>query len=201
MDNNNENIRLLKRLRSNSKRIARKAFDEVYTQYGDVILLFCRKYTGNKYLADDIFQDTFIKFYEFVNKEKKAKIGDILPYLISISKNCYYNTIRHNHILEYKADVLEMNTNNINYSTFLESDEFEFHGKDINIDYFLNKLTDSHREVIILFFYMNYSYKTISKILSTDTNTISTRLYRAKKNLHKLMQDQLKKTANSRVEL
>jgi RNA polymerase sigma-70 factor (ECF subfamily) len=66
-----------------------EAFQEFYTRYKDSLYTFLRNRSGDK--ADDLFQDTFIKF---INALSKKKIYNPKAYLFQIAINLVRNAYR-----------------------------------------------------------------------------------------------------------
>ncbi|MDQ1265825.1 MAG: hypothetical protein QG635_977, partial [Bacteroidota bacterium] len=68
---------------------ARKAFEEIYQRYSSKVYTFCSRVMGDTELADDIFQETFINFYESALVEREMK--NVSAYIFKIARNLCIN--------------------------------------------------------------------------------------------------------------
>jgi hypothetical protein len=65
---------------------ARKAFDEFYHRYADKLFTYCKKILLDDEVAEDIFQDTFIKVIRSLKSGKYTEC--LMKYVISVYANC-----------------------------------------------------------------------------------------------------------------
>jgi RNA polymerase sigma-70 factor (ECF subfamily) len=66
-----------------------RAFTEIYDRYAIRINAYCRTILHTREAAEDVFQDTFIKFYQNVRADYKS--GSIVGFLITIARNLCLN--------------------------------------------------------------------------------------------------------------
>lgn len=83
--NDQELMSLLK----GNKKVREAAFSLVYDRYSSMIVAYCRMIIGSTEAAEDIFQETFIRFFNSINKN--AEISNIAGYLRVIARNLCYN--------------------------------------------------------------------------------------------------------------
>jgi len=70
------------------------AIRQLYQDHGNITRSFIMGKGGTEQDADDIFQETIVSFIDTVQKGKFRQESGIRTFLISISKNLWYNEIR-----------------------------------------------------------------------------------------------------------
>ncbi|MFP4059707.1 MAG: RNA polymerase sigma factor [Bacteroidota bacterium] len=144
----------------------------------------------NQQLAEDIFQDTFIKVIKSLNENKYRDNGKFVSWVIRIA---------HNLIIDHFRKEKQMNT--------LSNDDYEadlFNSKkfaDDNIEdvivkdqitsdvrTLIDELPDDQREVILLRHYGGMSFKEIADQTNVSINTALGRMRYALINLRKLIE-------------
>jgi len=175
----NKNINLIKDLQSKDKAKSRKAFDEIYTIYSNLILKICCIELKNSYLAEDVFQNTFIQFYEYATEAKEIK--NIRNMLITIARNSCKNELKRNKALSMEDVDFE-----------LEDKVYDNNEKNEIIDKAIASLNEIYREPLILKEFGGMSYKDICAKLNITEEQLTMRLYRAKKALAKILEPILK---------
>ena len=83
-------IELFMLLKKDNK-VSPEAFKELYSRYSNRIYAYCRRFVGYKEEAEDIFQDTFKKFYEAVQQEREMTNVYIF---LKIARNLCINSKR-----------------------------------------------------------------------------------------------------------
>src|SRR5258708_11918907 len=71
-----------------------QAILQLYEEHGTIARSFIMGKGGTEQDADDIFQETIVSFIDTVQKGKFRQESAIRTFLISISKNLWYNEIR-----------------------------------------------------------------------------------------------------------
>lgn len=124
-------------------------------------------------LAEDIVQDCFLSLWQHRRNIDKNKAKN---YLI---KTAYYNIV--NNIRKKNIEQKYLNqtrkTNDIN----------NYNGVKDAINYYLDKLSEFQKDVLILKDMQGYSYEEIAKITGKTLETIKITIYRARKKLKELM--------------
>ena len=69
-----------------------RAFRIIYNKYSSRLMAYCRKMMKNQTIAEDIFQETFIRFYK--NAKPNQNKVSIIGYLIRIGRNLCYDHYR-----------------------------------------------------------------------------------------------------------
>ena len=68
------------------------AFGEIYDRYAMRVNAYCRTILNDRDLAEDIFQETFMRFFQKVRDDYQT--GSIIGYLITIARNLCLNAKR-----------------------------------------------------------------------------------------------------------
>lgn len=140
-------------------------------------------------IADDIFQDTFIKVLSKLKSDKYQEEGKFLPWVLRIAHNLCMDYFRKNQKEKIVAN------DNPEYD-ILDSLSAEDSGKEdqiiadesqIDIAKYLDLLPDEQREVVVLRHYYDYSFKDIADMTGTNLNTALGRMRYALINLRKLI--------------
>lgn len=145
----------------------------------------------DKYLAEDIFQDTFMKVIDSFHAGVYQEEGKFLPWVMRISHNLcidYFRKQKRKPIIVDGAgnDVLE-------YLGLADSNMEELIIKDQGTQTLKNlikKLPDEQREVLVLRHYAELSFKEISEMTQVSINTALGRMRYALINLRKMMEEQ-----------
>lgn len=156
------------------------AFKEIYKRYSQKIYTYCRKFLGSVDAVDDVFQETFINFYN--NAKNYSDIQNLNAFLFKIARNLCIN---------YKTRKVE--TREINESDFfydeLNSDKNELNELILKA---IEKLPDDFKEVIILREYDGLSYKEIAEVTNTKIENVKVRIFRAKEKIRQILAPYLK---------
>lgn len=139
-------------------------------QYGDGILRLCLMYLGDRQLAEDAFQETFLKAWKHLPSFR----GNSSPktWLTRIALNTCRSMLRTGWLR------LLRKTQDIESLLDLSGPE-EPPGLDLTRE--VCSLPGKYREVILLYYYENLNTREIAELLHLPANTVSTRLRAAKK--------------------
>lgn len=179
-----DDIELYKTL-SKSKKEAEAAFAELYSRYSQRIYAYCLRVTGNKEDANDIFQDTFFKFYD--SAQEDTKVTSIVGYLVTIARNLCLN---HKRSKRTKIDLENYN---------LKSNDTGYEEKEL-LDLIANAievLEDDYKETFILRQYQGLSYKEISQITGDSVSALKNRFWRAKEKIKDILSPYLEEISNT----
>lgn len=152
------------------------AFAEIYSRYSHRIYSYCLRLRGNVDDANDIFQETFLKFYYSI--DNLDHIDNFLPYLIKISRNIHLNYKR-TPVSDVVLDELILVSNDKSYE---QKELLEL------IANALECLDFDYREAFILRLYQGLSYKEISDITGVSVPTLKNRVWRAKEKLKEILE-------------
>lgn len=157
------------------------------------IFNYINRKVNNQELAQDLFQDVFIKVILTLKEGKYNEEGKFLPWVLRISHNLivdYFRTIN-------KTKIINESSNNYNedYNIFDFVKVAESSIEDLMIDEQVNEdikkliatLPEDQREVLELRFYKELSFKEIADQTNVGINTALGRMRYAILNLRKLV--------------
>ncbi len=167
-----------------------EVFNSLYKSEMKRIYYYLRKRGCNKEDAEDIVQETFIKFIEYIEVIDKNKLSS---WLFRVATNRYYDLCR----IQKRKIVLP-----IDDETFLQ--QFLLGGKDgeqelLNyekremIKIIISEMKVVFQDLLILKYVLDYSYKEIASLLNSNENTIKTYLLRARKEFKRKWEVQYEK--------
>ncbi|MBK7713299.1 MAG: sigma-70 family RNA polymerase sigma factor [Bacteroidales bacterium] len=166
-------------------------FEELIHRHKNKVFAYISLYIRDQALAEDIFQDTFLKVIQSVKSGRYIDNGKFISWVMRIS---------HNLIIDHFRRVKQMNTvSNDNYESdifnstkFAENNvEDDMIKRQIQKDIrkMITHLPDDQREVIILRHYAGLSFKEIAEITDVSINTALGRMRYALINLRKIMDE------------
>ncbi|MDD4672767.1 MAG: sigma-70 family RNA polymerase sigma factor [Bacteroidales bacterium] len=155
--------------------------------FGYIILL-----TKNEAVAEDIFQDTFVKVIQSLRKGKYTENGRFISWVIRIAHNLTIDHFRRqkqlNTISNESTPVDVFNSPRFSDKTVEEHIVYDQILSDVRklIDY----LPDEQKEVVVLRHYANLSFKEIAEQTGVSINTALGRMRYALINMRKIMEEQ-----------
>lgn len=166
-------------------------FEEIIRRHKNKVFAYISLYIRDEALAEDIFQDTFMKVIQSVKSGKYQDNGKFVSWVMRIA---------HNLIIDHFRRIKQMNTvSNEGYESdlfnskkFAESTvEDNIIRKQIRKDVrkMIDHLPDDQREVVILRHYAGLSFKEIAEITGVSINTALGRMRYALINLRKIMEE------------
>lgn len=146
-------------------------YNEIVENYSDMIFRIAYQYLFNKYDAEDIVQEVFVKLLtkRVIFKDEEH----IKSWLIRVTIN---------QCLDYKKSLTKKST------VPIENMEIPFEQKEGEILEELQLLKEDERNILYLYYYEGYKIKEIAKILKQKQNTINSKLTRARKKLKEIME-------------
>lgn len=160
---------------------AEVAFAELYARYSSIVYAYCVRVMGDRDQAADVFQDTFIRFFQ--SAERHPTMDNVKGYLLTISRNLCLNEKKRasNHNLEFD-EVL------YNPGISLEHERNEMMEL---IAHALELLPQDMREAFVLREYQGLSYKEMTVILDIKLETAKVRVFRARQRIKEILQPYL----------
>jgi RNA polymerase sigma factor (sigma-70 family) len=166
-------------------------FEKLIHRHKNKVFAYISLYIRDEALAEDIFQDTFLKVIQSVKAGKYSDNGKFISWVMRIA---------HNLIIDHFRRIKQMNTiSNDNYESDIfnskrfaeDSIEDSMIKKQIHQDIrkMISNLPDDQKEVVILRHYAGLSFKEIAEITDVSINTALGRMRYALINLRKLMEE------------
>ena len=160
--------------------LLKRHIDKIYTS----IYLFVK----DTELAEDIFQEVFIKIIDTLRKEKYNNEGKFLQWAMRIAYNMCVD-----HFRRAKRMTKISNTETFDIFNILECKDDHMENSIIKsqihskLRHLVDQLPDEQREVVILRHYADMSFKEISQMTRVSINTSLGRMRYALINLRKLV--------------
>ncbi|MCB0410045.1 MAG: sigma-70 family RNA polymerase sigma factor, partial [Flavobacteriales bacterium] len=141
-------------------------------------------------LAEDIFQDTFIKVINTIKKGKYNDEGKFLPWVMRIAHNLIIDHYRKSSRMPLVKgnedfDIFDIITcPNKNVQDKIESDQLNDRIKKL-----IKHLPNDQKEVLMMRLYFDMSFKEISELTNVSINTALGRMRYALINLRKMAEE------------
>lgn len=156
-------------------------FCEFMELYQDKVYSLALKMLRNPHDASDASQEVFIKIYRFAGSFR----GDsaVSTWVYSIASNTIYTMLKkrpsHAGLVTDTEDGGELEMQ-IEDTSFSPEREYEKKELKLILHKALGKLSDAHREILVLRDINNLSYEEIGQTLGLSEGTVKSRLWRAR---------------------
>lgn len=149
-------------------------FMDLEEQY-DKIYRYCYFKVHHKEIAEDITQETFLRFFA---SEQYQEVGKALPYLYTIARNLCIDEFRKRNVELLMKDQAENLADENKENTLLTS---------ISIQMALEKLTEEEKELLLLRYVNEVPISVICKLFQMSRYAIYRKLKRALEQLKKTL--------------
>jgi len=169
----------LSRAISGCKNGDNESFSHLVDMYAGRCYGYFYRLTGDRDLSDDLLSELFVKL---VNKIGSFKGGSFEGWLFKVASNVFHDYLRdkhrrrrlmNEHKSRFKSSIVEDKRSNSE-----RSDELQIQ---------LNKLDADTRELIMLRYYSQLSFKELAKLRSEPIGTTLSKVHRGLKKLRELM--------------
>ena len=152
---------------------------EIYNQYAQQLYFTALRITGNSYDAEEVMQDTIIKYHHLPQKEEIEKLGS---WLKSVCIRKAIDRLREKHrtkefMEEYREDQIQA----------APQQQLQYSVEDIKKALLL--LPDNYRTILSLHLFEGYDYREIEQITGTKEATLRSLYKRGKEKLAALLQN------------
>jgi len=156
--------------------------EKLITLHGNDVLRIATAYTRNPTISEDIFQEVFIKVAKNIHKFKgeSSERTWIIRITINTCKD-YLKSAWNKKVISIE-DAKEENKDNLFEENVINKE------KSNNIIKEILGLPVKYKEVILLYYYQNFSTSEIAKILSIPEASVRTRMKRAREMLKEKLQ-------------
>jgi RNA polymerase sigma factor (sigma-70 family) len=167
-----------------------QAFEILLTRHQERVYTKIHFIVRDSELANDIFQDTFIKVVRLLKEGKYIEEGKFLPWILRISHNMAIDHFRRN-------KKMRMVRSREDYDVFATIDTGETNIEDqlimdsihTDVRHLIDELPEDQREVVRMRMYDNLSFKEIATSTGVSINTALGRMRYAVINLRKIVDD------------
>lgn len=167
------------------------AFERLLTRYKNRVYGFVYAKVNNASLADDIFQDTFIKVVKTLQAGNYKEEGRFLSWVLRIAHNLVVDHYRKsNRMPKYESNREKFDIV-ANLSEPGENVEFQLIEDQIHTDLvtLVDELPDNQKEVLQMRLYQDMSFKDIADNTGVSINTALGRMRYAVINLRKMIEE------------
>jgi len=167
------------------------SIEELITRYKTKVYTYILLMVKNQHLAEDLFQETFIKVIQSLKMHKYKDNGKFVSWVIRIA---------HNLVIDHFRKEKQINTcNNEDYEADLFNSR-KFSAKNIeqlivhdqiikDVRKLIDELPDDQREVVMLRHYGQLSFKEIAEQTDVSINTALGRMRYALINMRKMIEE------------
>ncbi len=167
------------------------SFEQLVNRHQSRVFSYILMLVKDRQLADDIFQDTFIKIVRTIKSGAYKEEGKFIQWAMRIAHNLTIDHFRKSKRIPYsdKSSEEMALTNNLNYSD--DSVEFQIVTDQIHNDIrtLIDYLPEEQREVLYLRMYEEVSFKEIAEMTNVSINTALGRMRYALINMRKMVKE------------
>lgn len=165
-----------------------EALSTLIDRYKDKIFTSIFLLVKDKYLAEDIFQDTFIKVIDTLNSGRYTDEGKFLPWVMRIGHNLcvdHFRKVKRTPAIKTSddKDIFEV----LNFSESGIDEKIIQGQSNERVSKMLDMLPEDQKEVIVMRHYAELSFKEIAKLTDCSINTALGRMRYGLINLRKMM--------------
>ncbi len=167
------------------------AFDVLLARHQSKVYTYIFHIVKNKELSDDIFQETFVKAIMTIKQGRYTETGKFSAWLTRIAHNLIIDYFRQEKI-ENAVSSDDEDTDHLNRRELCEGNiEDALVSEQISEDVrrIVMALPDSQREVLVMRFYRNMSFKEIADATSVSINTALGRMRYAIMNMRRIAEE------------
>ena len=166
-----------------------RAFDELLTRNQEKIFTYIMYVVKDEDLANDLFQETFLKVITKLQNHQYADSGKFLWWLTRIAHNViidYYRAQRSDRVVDAPR---ENDLSNLRSDNVMDGNrENELTNAQVlkDVKRLMDALPEAQRDVVYMRFYQELSFKEIAKLTNVSINTSLGRMRYALINLRRL---------------
>lgn len=153
--------------------------EKLYDQISIELFRYIYRLSGDKYIAEEIIQETFYRALEqiLLGKDLLSK-----AWFYAVAKNLFFDQIRQQSKLE-TTDEIELIADRQSEPS---KSDIEVNIDKHHIREVLNQMSESYRRILILREYNSLTYEEIAKTLDISVSQVKINLYRARRSFKKL---------------
>ncbi|WP_435625546.1 RNA polymerase sigma factor [Flagellimonas sp.] len=165
-----------------------KALETLINRYNQRISSFIYSKVLDRDVAEDIFQDTFIKVIKTLKRGSYSEEGKFLPWVMRIAHNLIIDHFRKN-----KRMPKFEGSDDFNIFSVIKDDKLNAEKRiikdqiDRDLTLLIEELPDDQKEVLVMRIYKDMSFKEISENTGVSINTALGRMRYALINLRKIV--------------
>ncbi|GFI14507.1 ECF RNA polymerase sigma factor SigM [Muribaculaceae bacterium] len=168
-----------------------EAFDALLLRHKNRLFTYIVQMVRDRDLADDIFQETFVKAITTIRQGRYSDFGKFSAWITRIARNLAIDSFR------AEKSEATVSTDDTNFDVLnrreLSEETVEDAMIDLQIEHDVRRLVDElpepQREVLMMRFYKNLSFKEIAEITGVSINTALGRMRYAILNMRRLARE------------
>ena len=155
-------------------------FEEIYEQTARPLWAYISRISGSPTAADDILQETFLRFLN--SPPKNIEFKEAKPYLYKIATNLVRDRFR------------KLKREGISENALPEKSEMmiENFGEELEMTQVFSLLKEQERALLWLAYVEGYDHREIARILKLNAMSVRVLLFRARRNLAQVLEGEKK---------
>jgi RNA polymerase sigma-70 factor (ECF subfamily) len=162
------------------------AFREIVNRYRNGLYAFLRQFLNQADLVEDVFQETFLQL--FTSRDSFDPSRPLRPWLFTIAANKAKDALRKGH----RTSAVPIGTigdgddmsfdevlNALTSDTAVPYDEVERNETAERVSEVIANMPENLREILVLAYFQQFSYKHMAEILRIPIGTVKSRLHTA----------------------
>ena len=168
-----------------------KAFDVLIERYKNRVYTYIFHHVRDEYISDDIFQETFVKAIITIKQGRYVENGKFLAWITRIAHNLIIDYFRQEKSENLQScDDQEVNIlNRRELSEDTIEDDMVLSQIHADVRNLVQALPESQREVLMMRYYKNMSFKEIADSTNVSVNTALGRMRYAILNMRRLAEE------------
>ncbi|PWK19786.1 RNA polymerase sigma factor [Xanthomarina spongicola] len=164
------------------------ALEKLIIRHKQRVYSFIYSKVFDRDIAEDIFQDTFIKVIRTLKKGKYNEEGKFLPWVMRISHNLVIDHFRKNSRMPKFSNAGDFNIFSVLSDSSLDAEKSIIKSQvESDVRKIIEELPDDQKEVLMMRMYNDMSFKEISDKTGVSINTALGRMRYALINMRKII--------------
>ncbi|MBO4307778.1 MAG: sigma-70 family RNA polymerase sigma factor [Bacteroidales bacterium] len=157
-------------------------FAVIVKEYQIIVANLCYKLAGDKLDIEEVTQQVFVELYNALPRFRYE--SRLSTYIYRITVNVVSKEVKHNSkIISYDAS---LERSNADYQTSRE-EELMKEEQRRKLHQAIGRLKHEQRTAIVLYAFNDFSYNDIADVMQVSLSKVESLIFRAKKNLKKMM--------------
>lgn len=170
-------------------------FEQLLKRHKNKIFSYIVLTVKQRDIAEDIFQEVFLKVINTMNKGSYKEEGKFLPWVMRIAHNMVMDYFRNGKKMQFVDNADQDDEEEVDVFRLLVNDEKNAEEKILEgeieqeIRTMIDRLDDEQKEVVLMRHYGKMSFKEIAEMTNVNINTALGRMRYAIINLREMMND------------
>ncbi len=166
------------------------AFPILFKRHKDRVYSFIYMMVRDKYIAEDLFQDTWIKIVDKLHARKYHDVDKFLPWVTQVARNLcidYFRKVKRTPTITTKdgTDIFAI----MQFDAPNAEQKMVKNESDARVRQLIDQLPEDQREVLLMRHFAKLSFKEIASLTNANVNTSVGRMRYALINMRKMIAD------------